>query len=103
MEYELSPELVEQEAITENRSERIVSSKSDIYIAENADVTVTETIKVYANVNDIRRGIFRALPMVRNTKEGKLRINYKVLSVTRDGSTEPYHEKKEGNIQLKKT
>ena len=98
MEYELSPELVEQEAITENRSERIVSFKSDIYIADNADVTVTETIKVYANGNNIRRGIFRALPMVRNTKEGKLRIDYKVLSVTRDGSTEPYHEKKEGNI-----
>ena len=63
MDYALSPELVEAEIITENRSERIVSFKSDIHIAENADVTVTEKIKVYANGNNIRRGIFRALPM----------------------------------------
>lgn len=94
----LLPELVEVDIEAENYTERIISFKSDIRIAENADVTVSETIKVYSSGYQIKRGIFRALPLVRNTKDGKLKIDYKILAVTRDGSTESYHEKKEGNI-----
>lgn len=92
------PEPVEVDLYMDNDTERIVSFKSDIHIAENADVMVTETIKVYSSGYQIKRGIFRALPLVRNTKDGKLKIDYKILSVTRDGSTEPSHTEKEGNV-----
>lgn len=94
----LPPKLVEVDIEAYNYTERIISFKSDIRIAENADVTVTETIKVYSSGYQIKRGIFRALPLVRNTKDGKLKIDYKILAVTRDGATEPSLIKKEGNI-----
>ncbi len=79
------PEVARQE------SERILFFNSDITIAENADVTVKETIKVYANGQAIKRGLFRALPMVRNTKSGQEKIEYKIISITKDGRREDYH------------
>lgn len=66
LDLSLAPEPVEMDLPTPDQSERIVSFKSDITIAENAEVTVIETIHVYANGSKIRRGIFRALPTVRN-------------------------------------
>lgn len=83
---------------TPDQSERIVSFKSDITIAENAEVTVIETIHVYANGSKIRRGIFRALPTVRNINGKKEKVYYKILSVTRDGNREKYHEATEDGI-----
>ena len=94
----LLPELVEQDFVTPNQDERIVSFKSDITIAENAEVTITETIQVYANGNNIKRGIFRALPTVRNINGRKEKIYYKILSVLRDGNREKYHENIENGI-----
>jgi len=78
--------------------ERIISFRSDIHIAENADVTVTETIKVFANGNEIKRGIFRALPTVRNINGRKESVFYKVVAIERNGVKESYHAKKEGGI-----
>ena len=90
--------MVEQDFVTPNQDERIVSFKSDITIAENAEVTITETIQVYANGNNIKRGIFRALPTVRNINGRKEKIYYKILSVLRDGNREKYHENIENGI-----
>ncbi|MBO6183681.1 MAG: DUF2207 domain-containing protein [Chryseobacterium sp.] len=78
--------------------ERITSFHSDITIAENADVTITETIKVFANGDAIKRGIFRALPIVRNINGRKESVYYKIIAVEKDGVKEPYHTKKEGGI-----
>lgn len=78
--------------------ERIVSFDSDIKIAENADVTVTETIKVYATGNQIKRGIFRAFPTIRNINGRKEKVLYDIISVEKDGVKEPYHNKKENGI-----
>jgi uncharacterized membrane protein YgcG len=78
--------------------ERIVSFHSDVKIAENADVTVTETIKVYARGYEIRRGIFRALPTIRNINGGKEKITYKIISVEKDGIKEPYHIERQNGV-----
>lgn len=78
--------------------ERITSFHSDITIAENADVTITETIKVFANGDAIKRGIFRALPIVRNINGRKESVYYKIIAVEKDGVKESYHTKKENGI-----
>lgn len=78
--------------------ERIVSFHSDINIVENADVTVTETIKVYARGYEIRRGIFRALPTIRNINGGKKKITYKIITVEKDGTKEPYHIERQNGV-----
>jgi len=83
-----------EEVIDENQTEaaeRIISFHADLTIAENADVTVTETIKVYAAGYNIKRGIFRALPTVRNINGGKEKITCKIISVEKDGVEESYH------------
>jgi uncharacterized membrane protein YgcG len=91
-------ENVADENQTSIQGERIISFHSDITIAENADVTVTETIKVFANGNAIKRGIFRALPTVRNINGGKEKIYYKIVSVEREGVKEPYHKENKNGI-----
>jgi len=76
---------------SEYEGEYIISFQSDITIAENAEVTVKETIEAYSTGNEIKRGLFRALPMVRNGKDGKEKIFYKIIAVKKDGKHEPYH------------
>lgn len=98
MDLQLPPEPVEMDLAMPDQSERIVSFNSDITIAENAEVTVRETIRVYANGSKIRRGIFRALPTVRNINGNKEKVYYKILSVTRDGNREKYHEATENGV-----
>lgn len=78
--------------------ERIVSFYSDIHIAENADVTITETIKVFANGSEIKRGIFRALPTVRKINGRKESVYYKIIAIEKDGVKEPYKTKKENGV-----
>ena len=78
--------------------EKIYTFHSDIIVNKNADVTVTETIKVNAKGNSIKRGIFRSFPTVRNINGGVENVSYKVMSIKRDGAPEPYHTKKENRI-----
>ncbi|AOF90895.1 DUF2207 domain-containing protein [Sinorhizobium sp. RAC02] len=64
---------------------------SDIALAKNGTLTVTETIRVYAEGNQIRRGIYRDFPLTFVDAEGREReVGFKILSVERDGRPEPY-------------
>ncbi|MXN48134.1 DUF2207 domain-containing protein [Shinella kummerowiae] len=64
---------------------------SDIALARNGTLTVTETIRVYAEGNQIRRGIYRDFPLTFTDAEGREReVGFKILSVERDGRPEPY-------------
>lgn len=80
------------------QKERITLFKSDIQVAENADVTVTETIEVYATGDEIKRGLFRALPMIRNTKQGQIKIKYLLVSIKKDGVEEKYHTETKNKV-----
>ncbi|WP_193812112.1 DUF2207 domain-containing protein [Kaistella flava (ex Peng et al. 2021)] len=71
--------------------EHILSFDSDIVISKDAETTITEKIKVYAEGINIKRGIFRSLPLWRNVNGKKIRIKYDILSVRKNGSNENYH------------
>lgn len=65
---------------------------SDIKVAKNGTLTVTETIRVYAEGNQIRRGIYRDFPLTFADADGReLQVGFEILSVERDGKPEPYH------------
>jgi hypothetical protein len=71
--------------------ERITSYSSDITIARNGALTVTETIAVIAAGEKIQHGIFRDFPTTYTDKLGRrVRVDFAVLGVTRDGHKEPY-------------
>ena len=71
--------------------EHILAFHSDITISKDAETTITEKIKVYAEGNIIKRGIFRSLPLWRNVNGKKIRIKYDIISVQKNGSKENYH------------
>lgn len=74
-----------------NSYEHILNFNADIVIDREAKVTVTEKIKVYADGNKIKRGIFRSLPLWRNINGRKTRIHYDLISVQKDGVKEDHH------------
>jgi uncharacterized membrane protein YgcG len=72
-------------------SERITRYDSDIAVARNGTLTVTETIAVYANGEQIHHGIYRDFPTRYTDKHGvRVRVRFDVIAVTRDGHSEPY-------------
>ena len=71
--------------------EHILSFHSDIVISKDAETTITENIKVYAAGQNIKRGIFRSLPLWRNVNGKKIRIKYDIISVQKNGEKENYH------------
>ena len=74
-----------------NEYERIISFHSDIRVQPLTEVLISETIRVYAEGNNIKRGIFRDLPLSYSYKGGNVNVGFELLSVRRDGQPEPYH------------
>jgi len=69
--------------------ERITSFASDIAIAADATLHVTETIRVHSLGIDIRHGITRDFPTrYRNSQGRTVRVGFHVEGVTRDGAEE---------------
>lgn len=78
--------------------ERIISFDSEIHVGRDGYLNVVETITVFAEGYDIRRGIYRDFPQDYNTKMGlKQHRPLKVISVTRNGLMEPYTVEKLGS------
>jgi len=82
--------------------EYIRSYHSDIQVAENGDLTVTETIIANAEGERIKRGLFRDFPLTMQDAGGRtVRVGFEVVSVTRDGRPEPFHtESVTGGIRI---
>ena len=71
--------------------EYIRSYHSEIAVAPDGELTVTETIVATSEGNRIRRGIFRDFPLTMVDAEGRtVRVGFDIVSVTRDGRDEPY-------------
>ena len=68
-----------------------------IEVETDGDIIVTETITVTAEGNQIRRGIFRDLPRYFTDEGDRLRYDYDVLSIQRNGEREPYQTSTNGN------
>jgi|SaaInlStandDraft_1057018.scaffolds.fasta_scaffold22349_2 uncharacterized membrane protein len=74
-------------AITANCEEYIDTYDVDIEILETGDLSITENIRVWAEGQDIKRGIYRWFPL-QNVEAYQKNVPYLNLSVTRDGSDE---------------
>jgi hypothetical protein len=78
--------------------ERILDFHGDITIAPDAGMTVAETIRVRAEGNAIRHGIYRDFPT--DYKDGfgnRVHVAFEPTALTRDGSDEPFHTESQGN------
>ena len=84
------------------QQEKIYSYHSDIVINKDASMIVTETIKVKAAGQNIRRGIYRDFPTTyRDSYGNKVVVDMDILGVYRDGRTEDYHtESLENGIRI---
>lgn len=73
------------------REERILDFHSDVAVAANGTLTVTETIAVIASGREIKRGIIRDFPTTYTGRMGEtVTVGFEILAVTRDGRPEPY-------------
>ena len=78
--------------------ERILYYDSDITVFSNGSQSVVETIQVRAEGIDIKRGIYRDFPTEYRTPSGsRLRVDFRVASVERDGQTEAFHTQRLAN------
>jgi uncharacterized membrane protein YgcG len=78
--------------------ERIISFDSKIIINEDGSMLVTEIIKVHAEGNKIKRGIYRDFPTDYKDKYGNnIRISFDVIEVLRDGRKEVFHTERQSN------
>ncbi|POT55463.1 DUF2207 domain-containing protein [Citrobacter amalonaticus] len=71
--------------------EHIISFDSRARFNPDGSMEMQENITVLSLGNEIRRGIFRTLPLTWNRQDGKIfSVDYAIKSVLRDGSAEPY-------------
>ncbi|WP_139422441.1 DUF2207 domain-containing protein [Chryseobacterium mulctrae] len=72
--------------------EKILSFHADIDVDKNSGLSITEKIKVHSLGENIKRGIFRSLPLVRNLNDRTQKVKYNIVSVKKDGVDEDFHE-----------
>ncbi len=83
--------LVVLSATIARAEERITDFDSRVVVAPSGALTITEWINVESEGREIRHGIFRDFPTTYTTPEGlRVRVGFKVVSVDRDGHSEPY-------------
>ncbi|MDQ2077761.1 DUF2207 domain-containing protein [Marinimicrobium sp. ABcell2] len=71
--------------------ERILNFHSDIQVLPSGELEVTETIRVRAEGNRIRRGIYRDFPTRYHDRLGnRVMVEFEPLGVERDGKPEPW-------------
>ncbi|HEX8621993.1 MAG TPA: DUF2207 domain-containing protein, partial [Allosphingosinicella sp.] len=78
--------------------ERILHYLSDVAVAADGTLDVTETIRVRSEGSRIDHGIYRDFPTrYRNRAGGEVRVGFEVLGVQRDGADEPWKTERQGN------
>ncbi|MBN9669180.1 DUF2207 domain-containing protein [Roseibium aggregatum] len=78
--------------------ERILDFASNVQVGRNGTLTVTETIRVQAEGQQIKRGIFRDIPLTAEGADGRTyRVGFKLLSVLQDGRPAPYSQRENGS------
>lgn len=71
--------------------ERILNFSSTIVVAHDGTLTVTEKITVRAEGRNIKRGIYRDIPLLFQDANGReKKAGFELLDVLRDGSPEPH-------------
>jgi len=79
-------------------AERITRFHSDIEVRSDGSMQVTEKIRVTAEGDQIRRGIYRDFPTdYRDRLNNRIQVGFAVRNVTRDGVDEPFFTEQHGN------
>ncbi|MCC5931090.1 MAG: DUF2207 domain-containing protein [Cyclobacteriaceae bacterium] len=74
-----------------DEAEEIISFFSSLQLEKNGDLIVTEEIQVRALHYNIRRGIYRTIPLVyRDNRNKRVRMQLEVQGLTRNGMPEPW-------------
>ncbi|ASP36278.1 DUF2207 domain-containing protein [Labrenzia sp. VG12] len=77
--------------IAAQADERILKYLSDIEVGADGTLTVTESITVRAEWDQIDRGIYRDIPLTARAANGRhYRVGFKLLSVELDGQPAPH-------------
>src|SRR5690606_26507180 len=80
--------------------EEIRAFASDVTLRTDGSVRVIETLDVQAEGNEIRRGIYRDIPVTMVSDRGnRIRVALNVVSVERDGAPEPFRVERMGDFQ----
>ena len=78
--------------------ERILDYHANLLIQTDGSLTVTETIRVRAEGNKIRRGIYRDFPTHYRDRLGNhYRVGFELLEVQRDSKAEAFHSENRSN------
>ena len=87
---------------TAGATEVINSFVSDVTLAKDGELTVTETLRVRAEGAAMRHGIYRDFPLTFRDADGHVReVFFSLVSVARDGRAEPHHtERQHGFIRI---
>jgi hypothetical protein len=86
--------------VSASAREEIRSLIADVTLETDGSVQVTETLEINAEGIDIRRGIYRDIPVtMRSDDGGKIRIALDVQSVTRNGADEPFRVERMGDFR----
>ena len=68
-------------------------------MSRDGTVHVVETLRVRAEGNLIRRGIYRDVSTTFEDADRRVhRVGFELLSLTRDGQPEPYHTERHGDF-----
>ncbi|MEO7431012.1 MAG: DUF2207 domain-containing protein [Dokdonella sp.] len=78
--------------------ERILAFHSEIQVLADGSMDVTETIRVRAEGNQIRHGIYRDFPTgYRDRLNNRVHVDFEPRHLERDGATEPFHTEGQSN------
>ena len=78
--------------------ERILAYHADIEVGADGTLTVREMIRVQAEGDQIKRGIYRDFPtLYRDRQGGARRVPFDVLDTRRDGQPEPRRQERLAN------
>lgn len=70
---------------------------SEVTVAREGTLSVTETIRVIAEGDQIKRGIYRDFPLTFEDDSGTVReVGFELIGVTRDGRPEPHFTQRQG-------
>lgn len=81
--------------------EKIYNFNSQLTISNDATLTVTENIKIRSEGKIFKHGLYRVLPLRRNINNKSQKVAYQLISVQKNGKSEPYFTKeKDGYLYI---
>ena len=87
-------------AATALASEEILSYDVTVNVGSDSVLNVEERIRVNAERQQIRHGIYRDFPVIYRLPDGYVRrVGFTITGITRDGHDEPWHSQRLGNYK----